>query len=227
MDAGGHTRRAQVRVGANVRGPAPVLFVWHGWGADPGRMMRMVAPHKHWDDAIVVSSQGLPRSFEIFGARREPGWQVQAGEHDDRDLVYFDALLAELDRRYCIDRKRLFTTGFSNGGFFSNLLACERGSIIAAAAPVGGGGPEPDRCTTKVPVLVTHGRRDRVVPFEMARDSFEAWSRHNGCETTAVPTQGCANAGSCDADVAACVHSGGHLWPATTAASIAKFLKAH
>jgi polyhydroxybutyrate depolymerase len=180
-----------------------------------------------WNDAIIVAPQGAPRTFEQFGDRARPGWQIDEGDLGGRDLAMFDALVGELERRGCLDRRRVYSTGFSNGGFFSNVLACHRGDVIAAAAPVGGGGPF-SPCTAKVPIMITHGRADEVVAHEMAEQTFGRWIGQNGCDAGArPPASGCADAPGCpaDAQVRMCSHDMGHVWPDGQSERVTEFLR--
>ena len=223
LEVDGQRRTAVVRRGASATEQAPLLFVWHGFGAAPKLIMPAVSPQQHWEDAVVVAPQGLPRTFEKFGDKAQPGWQVSEGEYDNRDLALFDALLTELAP--CIDEQRVYSTGFSNGGFFSNLLACHRPEALAAIAPVGGGGPfEP--CSTAMPVLITHGTADPVVPYASAVHSMDTWSRLNRCTLASPEAQGCTTL-SCDTPLKMCSFSGRHVWPSGTDARVAEFLRGH
>lgn len=201
-----------------------MVFIWHGFGAFGENIVNLI-DDAAWPEAIRVAPKGMPRTFEQFGDIAQVGWQIQAGEYEDRDLAFFDALLYELTERGCIDPKRVFTTGFSNGGFFSHVLACHRPDRLVAAAPVGGGGPfEP--CREAVPVLMQHGRKDRVVPFRMAEESFESWRAHNGCEATPlVDGVGCTAPLGCRQPVEFCAEAGGHQWPKPAAKRIVAFFK--
>ncbi len=223
-------RRWLVHVGSAIELPPPVVFVWHGFGGNAGNAMRSLDPARTWDHGLVVAPQGEPRTFEQFGARARPGWQVAEGELGDRDLAFFDALVAELAARGCIDPRRTYSTGFSNGGFFTNVLACHRGDRLAAVAPTGGGGPFVPRCEgPALPVLVTHGRNDEVVAYGMAEATFAAWAKHNGCAADArPPANGCADASGCpkDAPVRMCSLDVGHAWPAEQASRTTEFMRA-
>lgn len=222
-------RRYLVHVGAQLAAPPAVVFAWHGFGSGPESARRSMAAAQLWDDAIVVAPQGEPRTFEQFGARERAGWQVAKGELGDRDLAFFDAMIDELDARGCLDRKRVYSTGFSNGGFFTNVLACHRGDVLAAAAPAGGGGPFEQCERAAVPVLVTHGRRDEVVDYRMATDSFARWVAHNGCSPDArAPADGCADAAGCPkaTPVRMCSLDIGHEWPEGQAERTRDFLRA-
>jgi polyhydroxybutyrate depolymerase len=217
-------------VGPDATADAPVVLAWHGFGSDPSIMMSRLDLDVHWRDAIVLAPHGLPRTFDQFGETARPGWQVHLGELEDRDLALFDALIERLRDEGCGDLSRVYTTGFSNGGFFSNVLACHRAEAIAAAAPVGGGGPFVTGCGPAPAVLLMHGRHDRVVAFAQATESFSTWTAHARCGPAQPPPDGaCTRAPDCrdDAEITLCAFAGDHVWPPDHAARVAEFLRRH
>jgi len=75
----------------------------------------------------------LPTAGKLIDPQgRMAGWQFAAGDYGDRDLKFFDAMLASLRQDYRVDNKRIFVTGHSNGGGFSYLLWAERPGVFAA-----------------------------------------------------------------------------------------------
>lgn len=225
----GTPRRFVRWVGPEAGAKAPVLLGWHGFGSRPEWMLRALKPDTHWRDAIVIAPYGEGRSFEQFGDAVEPGWQVSKGELDDRDLKLFDAIMGQLQDTGCGDLDRVYTTGFSNGGFFSNVLACHRADEIAAAAPTGGGGPFVKGCGDVPAVLITHGRQDNVVPYASAEQTWSTWLGHAGCTTAAGPQgDACTRAEGCRtaAPIELCAFTGRHEWPAGHEARLAEFLRA-
>jgi poly(3-hydroxybutyrate) depolymerase len=46
--------------------------------------------------------------------------------------AFVDRLLDRLGRRFRVDRRRVFATGFSNGGFLAYRLACSRSEPYGA-----------------------------------------------------------------------------------------------
>ena len=109
-------------------------------------------------------------------------------------------LVDTLVTRYGFDDARVYSEGFSNGGFMSYRLACERPERFAAVGSVAGGFAPGRRalCTpgAMTPVLQVQGTRDAVIPregsgFNEAIDSTVAfWARLGGCravDTSAVP----------------------------------------
>ena len=84
------------------------------------------------------------------------------------DVEFIDKLIDKLTGDYCIDDRRIYATGMSNGGFMTHRLACELSDRIAAIAPVASvlGLPEasciPER---SVPIASFHGTNDLLVPY--------------------------------------------------------------
>ena len=231
VQVGGQTRRVEVEIGpqAGKSGPAPVVFLWHGWGSDPRNQLAASRLAKTWPEAVAIAPAGLGRRFPGAGFRSLPGWQVSAGEFYDRYLRLFDALVLELSQLECLDRDHFVSSGFSNGAFFSNLLGCERPAVLAAIAPVGGGGPYGD-CESPLPVWIAHGVGDRVVPAREGRATFSSWREHNSCgeddDGPAQDSDGCVQAPGCQEETVLCTFRGGHWWPRDLLPDWARFLKA-
>jgi polyhydroxybutyrate depolymerase len=154
------------------------------------------------------------------------GWDI--APEDTRDVAFVRALLDATERERCIDRRRIFATGFSNGGFLSNLLGCQLGDRLAAIAPVAGARPL-DACTpaAPVPVLFFHGTSDQVVPPRLTTAAAAWWRRANRCGAGDDDQGGCRAARGCAADVVVCEGTQGHSWPADASATIWRFFEQH
>ena len=63
---------------------------------------------------------------------------------------------------YAVDDKRIYSTGFSNGGVFSYLLWAERSQTIAAIGEVAGRLWDTEHLTEPRPILAIAGRLDKV-----------------------------------------------------------------
>jgi len=57
-----------------------------------------------------------------------------AGSWSKSDVELTDAILAQLEADLCIDRTRIFATGFSFGGAMSLALACQRADVFRGVA---------------------------------------------------------------------------------------------
>lgn len=91
-------------------------------------------------------------------------------------------LLDETQRRYAVDRRRVYATGFSLGGYGVWELASAYPRRFAAIAPIAGGpGRRRAGCRLKdVPLWAFHGTADEVVPPNESRAMVRAVRRCGG-----------------------------------------------
>jgi polyhydroxybutyrate depolymerase len=154
------------------------------------------------------------------------------------DIVFVKDMLAKLEGSFCIDPKRVYATGFSNGGFFSHRLGCEMADTFAAVAPVSGVlGMDPSQCkpSRPIPVIDFHGTSDPLVPynggapitktlgpltFRSVAETISAWQSNDRCLVTpqtdyqhgdaTCQEWSCAERSA----VRLCtIDGGGHAWP--------------
>ena len=74
-------------------------------------------------------------------------------------------ILDRVEAELCIDRSRIFVSGFSNGGMFAATLGCALSDRVAAVASVAGVHLLPDCRGRPMPIIVIHGSADDMVPF--------------------------------------------------------------
>jgi poly(3-hydroxybutyrate) depolymerase len=170
--------------------------------------------------AIVVYPDAITRS----GTRQ---WGY-SGASAAEDIAFVDALLAQLRATLCIDTTRIFATGHSSGGFFSNNLGCARGNVLRAIAPVAGGGPYVSCDGGPVAAWVMAASNDAIVPSSSGQSSRDHWLRANHCGTTSQPVGpgACVAYQGCDDGhpVRWCLEAtGGHNWPSYGGAAIWSF----
>jgi len=91
------------------------------------------------------------------------GW---ASCHDD--VGFLEALLARFVSDFRIDEDRVYVTGFGNGAFMSNRIACEASELFAAAALIAGRVEPGFECSPQValPLLQINGGNDETVPSD-------------------------------------------------------------
>jgi polyhydroxybutyrate depolymerase len=205
--------------------PRPVVLGFHGFRAAPGRLRRWTGlgrmAQRH--GMIVAFPEGHD-GVELRGATGR-GWDMAPGE--GRDQAFVAALLDALEREWCVDPKRVYATGMSNGAFFVNLLGCTMGGRLAAIAAVAGSQPLP-ACPDPqpLPVLLVHGGSDRVVDPALARGARDWWMKTNGCTGTRIE-EFCTLGVGCKADVTYCEPKQGHTWPRPATRRILGFFEAH
>ncbi len=224
----GVEREALVYIPVAAKSAAtPVVFAFHGHGGTMQFAARKFGFHKLWPEAIAVYPQGLKTPGRLVDLEGKlPGWQGKAGDQGDRDLKFFDAMLASLKHDYQIDERRIYSMGHSNGGGFTYLLAAERGSVLAAIAPCAAAstlvGVKP------LPVFHLAGENDKLVKYEWQTRTIEGLRKLNVCDAgqpwhdekwcTLYPSK----SGNL---VVTCIHPGGHELPESAPELIVKFFK--
>ncbi len=147
----------------------------------------------------------------------------------NRDDVGFAlALVEELKTRACIDERRVYSTGMSNGGYMSHRLACDHAEVFAAVAPVAGT-LSVSTCSPSrpIPVMHFHGTADMNLPYggrpgvPSVRETLQAWADRDGCAREPTVTFSrddatCETWTRCNGgvEVRLCTFQGeGHCWP--------------
>src|SRR5262249_50025432 len=93
----GVKREALVVAPARPGKSPPLMFVFHGHGGTAKAAAAYLAHHKHWPEAVTVYPQGLPTPGKLTDPEgKKTGWQHGSGDQKDRDLKFFDAMLASL-----------------------------------------------------------------------------------------------------------------------------------
>jgi polyhydroxybutyrate depolymerase len=210
--------------------PSPLVFVFHGHGGTMTFASKKMAIHDHWPDAICVYPQGLPTPGKLTDPEgKKAGWQHSAKEQDDRDLKFFDAMLKSLRSDSKVDDKRIYVTGHSNGGRFTQLLWAERGEVFAAVAPSGTTAGPLVKSLKPKPCLHIAGEKDELVKFEWQKATMDAIKKLNGCESEGKPWQkdGWLFESKTGTPLVTWIYPGGHAFPTDGAKLIATFFKEH
>jgi polyhydroxybutyrate depolymerase len=196
----------------------PVVLNFHGLGSNAAQQEAYTGMSSKADEAgfIAVHPDGVGNSWN-------GGYCCGDASSDDIDDIAFVAeLLDQLDTRLCIDNKRIYATGMSNGGFISHRLGCDLTDRIAAIAPVAGTNVTVSCSPTRpIPVLHFHGTADTTVRYSSAPTTVADWARRNGCQATAQVSfengdTTCESYTGCRGDVEATlcsVEGAGHVWP--------------
>jgi polyhydroxybutyrate depolymerase len=236
------TYNVHVPTGYNPAIPSPTIIAFHGYSSTAQEQeglsrMSQVADEKGF---IVIYPQGLnfPEAARAQDAGYDDSQSWNAGGccgpaqiYNVDDVGFVEALFTDLDTRVCVDTRRTYATGMSNGAFFSYRLACERAARFAAIAPVSGM-ENVVTCTPSrpVPVMHFHGTGDPTIPYDggtiplgrpypSAPATVAKWAQRNGCngplqETYHQGDSSCLTHTGCDAPATLCtIQDGGHTWP--------------
>jgi polyhydroxybutyrate depolymerase len=128
-----------------------------------------------------------------------------------------------IEQKWCIDKKRIFLTGHSDGGTTAMGIAFINGTkhIPAAIAPSAVGIRGEDlkeyHCPNPLPVMVMHSSHDTLFPG-YGEEAIQWWAVCNGCDTASPvkDADGCVTYRGCKGNVATryCEGTGPHPeWP--------------
>lgn len=122
-------------------GPTPVVIAFHGGGGNAAGFkayagLDAVADREGFVVAYPNGTGPLRNRLLTFNAGNNCCGSAHTQNVDD--VGFAVALLADLDGRLDIDRRRVYATGHSNGAIMTYRLAAERADLIAAIVPVAG-----------------------------------------------------------------------------------------
>ena len=161
--------------GYDVSQPQRLVFAFHGRTNDNAKVRGYYDLERHAaPSTLFVYPLGLKDQNGHFtwSSSRERA-------HALRDYAFFDVLLAEIGRRYCVALNHIYIVGHSMGAWFGNSLACARASQIRAVATLGGG-ISASACDGSVAAMIIHNPKDRLVPFASGQRARDAFLQHNG-----------------------------------------------
>ena len=169
-------------------GPFPTILVLHGWGANAHDLLGL-APLLHAGEALVLAPQG-PVAFEVAQGMAGYGWFPITGggppspaefEQGREVLLGF---LAEAEKQYPVDRRKIVVMGFSQGGVMAYDMVLRDPDRFCGLAALSSWYPdlvseqiEKQSGHENFPVLVIHGTEDPMIPLERAQESREALMR--------------------------------------------------
>jgi len=187
--------------------PYPLVFTFHGLGDDCysfGHNTGMVDQAEH-SKFILVYPCGYPG---LLGTAWNAGTCCVSGIDD---IGFVRAMVAYMEQNWNINRARVYTTGFSNGAFMTEVLLCQVSDLFIAGASISGivemlpgnagGLAACDTAYATHPsnmsaLLHVHGNLDIVVPwtgdallgFPDVPTDFKRWSQRNKCTGDPVNT---------------------------------------
>ena len=226
----GVERTALVYAPTNAKAASvPLVFVFHGHGGSAENALRTFGINREWPEAISVYMQGLDTPGQLTDPQgNRAGWQAAAGDEGDRDLKFFDAMLAKLKKDYQVDAARIYCTGHSNGGGFTYLLWLARPEVFAAVAPSAAAAKFAAQLKPK-PALIMGGQEDPLVKFAWQKLTMDVVRRVNGCAATGEPWEklGTMYPSKSGTPLVTYVYPGGHVFNAKSPALMVKFFKEH
>jgi len=175
--------------------PVPLVFNIHGFSGND------IQQEQYGDfRAIADTANFIVVHPKALGA--VPSWEVFGDSITGAaDKTFIMNLLDSIEAQYNIDPTRVYSTGYSEGGFMSQDLACQFSTHFAAIASVCGGMVQShfNSCDPQhpTPFMEIHGTADPVITYSgvggaqtcMPTDSVvKYWVNFNNCNTSAALT---------------------------------------
>lgn len=178
--------------------PMPIVVALHG-RPDSGTGFSMITQlhlTAERENFLVVYPDGLNlgwNSTDGIAGFRNGFWD---------DVEFLQNLVLSLSEQVNIDMNRVYATGFSNGGFMTQRLACSAPDFFAAYAVLGATlvpqfnnisicNPEND-----VPIMFMHGTKDVSIEWQGAPNSYLPvidnlyfWVTYNNCSLEPLETE--------------------------------------
>jgi len=167
-------------------GRPPLLLLLHGVGSNEADLFGL-APYL--DERFLIVSARAPVALDYggygwFRIDFTPEGLVADVGQAKRSLEMLPVFIEELIETYETDERRTYLAGFSQGAMMSLALMLTRPERLAGVAAMSGRLPRqviadaPDRDALEgMPVIITHGLYDPVLPVENARDAREYLER--------------------------------------------------
>jgi polyhydroxybutyrate depolymerase len=177
VTVGGVTRDYAIHVPPGTgTAPVPLVIQLHGGGGNDVNIEKQTGFYDLADAKgfLVASPDGT-------GGRQDKlltwnaGWCCgQAMDKQVDDVAFIGAVLDDVEAHYPVDTRRVYVTGFSNGGMMTYRLGCALADRLAAIAPVSGA-LDYDGCAPSrpLPVLAIHGTADGNVPYDGGKGTPE------------------------------------------------------
>lgn len=164
----------------------PLVLALHGAGSTGAKMERYSG---------FSHSADLNHFVVAYPTAAGPTWNYTGSRGGADDVAFTDALIDDLEQRLCVDSRRIYAAGVSNGGGMVALLGCTLSSRLAAIAPVAGvyRGQPACRIARPVSVMEIHGTSDPIAPYYGGATGVvsgpppfvRGWVHRDGCSRSA------------------------------------------
>jgi len=174
LQHGGLSRSYRVYVPSSIKAgtAVPLILDFHGHGANAAQEESSSGWKKKADQVgfIMVYPEGYDSSWNVGSCCGK------AMSENVDDVGFSKAIIAAVSQAACIDPRRVYATGMSNGAGFVHRLGCEAADVIAAIAAASAD-LVTDPCTPVRPIseLSVRGLADTMVAYEGGKTGSTGW----------------------------------------------------
>jgi len=199
VNVNGQTRSFIMHVPSAYNGSkaVPLVIDFHGIGGDGNGQMFQTQLKAQTDPEGVIS---------LYPNGESKAWNVGPCCSTADDVQFTREMIKAVSEKACIDKKRVYASGFSMGGGMTNHLACNLADELAAVAPaamdlntVNSAACNPAR---PIPIIMYRSTNDGVCVYQGGESgrqdglnflgadrNFSFWGEKNGCTGTPSETQ--------------------------------------
>ena len=168
-------REIHVYAPSNLKENSPLLISCHGMDQDPNYQQS----NTHWE--AVADTAGFVVVYPRGGTGMNT-WDIQG----DKDTKWMTEIIAQMEKDYKINTKRVYLSGFSMGGMFTYNAMSKIADKIAAFAPTSGtnvmGASKAQR---PVPIIHPHGTTDDVLQYSQVEGFLKNYRDQFHCPSQA------------------------------------------
>lgn len=171
---------------------APVVFVFHGHGGTMKHASKVMNFQDEFPEAVVIFMQGIPGTsgYVVDKEGLLSGWQMFPNDSGNRDVLFFDNILKDVQKNYEIDEQKIYLVGHSNGARFVNVLWKERGDQLAGIISVAAQGGFMIKGAQPISVWMSLGKNDPLVSYDFQKKSIPMVMKNLEIDSTKVQTKG-------------------------------------
>jgi polyhydroxybutyrate depolymerase len=216
----------------------PLVVLLHGGAANVNTALKAFGFNEDADREgyIVAYPSGTGKGSKLL-SWNSGGCCAYAFKNNIDDVAFIDSVLQSLQQDYKIDSKRIYATGFSNGGMMVYRLGLDLPGRFAAIAGVSSAlKKDSGHLSEPISVLIIHGDKDKSIPIDGSpgkwdrlgykvgaqplEQTVQFWVNENGCSPTPTVTKEgpvtrtAYSGGKNGTEVVVYVIEGyGHSWP--------------
>lgn len=162
----------------------PAIFLMHGMGSDEKDLPTLLAEIK--DECHIFSLRGPIEQNQGYAFFTDEEFGKPVRLIFDKIVLHIKAFVDEAIQEYAIDANKVFLMGFSQGAVLTQTLALAiGGERLAGTVVLSGYLPqhvkeEYGKHSVKgLPMLITHGSMDYVLPFQWGEESRDFFTEYN------------------------------------------------
>ena len=177
-------REIHVYAPSGLKDNSPLLISCHGMDQDPNYQQS----NTHWE--AVADTAGFVVVYPRGGTGMST-WDISG----DKDTKWMTEIIAQMEKDYKINTKRVYLSGFSMGGMFTYHSMSKIADKIAAFAPTSGtnvmGASKAQR---PVPIIHPHGTNDDVLQYSQVEGFLKNYRDQFHCPSQAEEQKNYPNA---------------------------------